>query len=191
MTVGQYERLVDTGVLDGEPIELINGLLVNKMGKKPPHVCASEAMRDELLPMLPRGWRLTIEAPIRIPDFDEPEPDLAIVRGTRSEYKNRHPGPADVALLIEVAETTLDRDRGEKMAAYARSNVPAYWIVNLVDRQLEVYSSPTPAGYQQRRVVVPGEEVSVVIDGTVVGRIAVSAIFPEGRADGVELDSDG
>src|SRR5947209_255453 len=78
MTVDQYEHLVETGVLDGQPIELISGLLVIKMGKKPPHVIACEATRDELLPLIPRGWRLTIEAPIRIPNFDEPEPDLAI-----------------------------------------------------------------------------------------------------------------
>src|SRR6516165_11758404 len=78
MTVDQYESLVAKGVLDGQPIELIDGLLVKKMGKNPPHVIASEAMRDELLPLFPRGWRLAVEAPLRIPDFDEPEPDLTI-----------------------------------------------------------------------------------------------------------------
>src|SRR5262245_60411751 len=114
MTVDQYERLVESGVLDGQPIELIDGLLVKKMGKRPPHVIASEAIRDELLRLLPQGWRLTIEAPIRIPEFDEPEPDLAIVRGSRDQYLDRHPGPADIGLLIEVADTTLGRDRGEK-----------------------------------------------------------------------------
>src|SRR3954466_2904924 len=80
MNVDQYERLVETGVLDGQPVELIDGLLVRKMGKKPPHGIAGEELRDELLPLIPQGWRLTIEAPVRIPEFDEPEPDLAIVR---------------------------------------------------------------------------------------------------------------
>src|SRR5262245_60847390 len=177
MTVDQYERLVETGVLDGQPIELINGLLVRKMGKKPPHVITCEAMRDELLPLIPRGWRLTIEAPIRIPDFDEPEPDLAIVRGTRDQYKDHHPGPADVGLLIEVADTTLDRDRGEKQLAYARGGVPIYWIVNLVDRQLEIYTGPTPSGYRNRRVVTPSAQVSVRIGRKEIGRIDGFAIL--------------
>src|SRR5438270_13988671 len=99
MTVDQYERVVEAGVLDGQPIELIDGLLVRKMGKKPPHVIAWEAIRDELLPLIPRGWRLTIEAPVRIPNFDEPEPDLAIVRATRDQYEDHHPGPAAIDRL--------------------------------------------------------------------------------------------
>ena len=186
MNVDQYERLVETGVLDGQPVELIDGLLVRKMGKKPPHVIAGEALRDELLPLIPQGWRLTIEAPVRIPEFDEPEPDLAIVRGSREQYEEHHPGPADLGLLIEVSETTLDRDRGEKKLAYARGGVTAYWIVNLVDRQVEIYTGPTPTGYRDQRIVRSDEHVDLLLDGHVIGRIAVSAILPRNRtADGV------
>jgi Uma2 family endonuclease len=178
ISVDQYDRLVATGVLDGEPIELIDGLLVRKMGKNPPHVIACEAARDVLLPLLPPGWRLAIEAPVRIPDFDEPEPDLAIVRGTREDYKKRHPGPADIGLLIEASETSLERDRGEKQLAYARGGVTTYWVVNLVDRQLEIYTDPTEAGYRQRRVLTAAEEVTVVLDGRELGRFPVSAVLP-------------
>jgi len=178
MKVDQYENLVESGVLDGEPIELIDGLLVRKTGKKPPHVIACEASRDELLPLLPRGWRLVLEAPVRIPDYDEPEPDQGIVRGTREDYEDRHPGPADIALLIEVSDTTLDRDRGEKRAAYARGNVSTYWIVNLVDRQLEIYTDPSATGYRRVRILKPDEEVAVVLDGTEIGRITVSDLLP-------------
>jgi Uma2 family endonuclease len=184
MSVDQYERLVETGLLDGQPIELINGFLVKKIGRKPPHVIACEAMRDELLPKLPRGWRLTIEAPVRIPDFDEPEPDLAIVRGTLDQYEDRHPGPADIGLLIEIADTTLDRDRGEKQLAYARGRVPVYWIVNLVDRQLEIYTGPTPSGYRNRRIVASNEQVVVMIGRKAIGRITVAAILPRDRTAG-------
>jgi Uma2 family endonuclease len=180
MTVDQYERLVNSGVLDGQPIELIDGLLVRKMGKKPPHVIASEAMRDELLRLLPRGWRLTIEAPVRIPDFDEPEPDLAIVRGTKDQYLDHHPGPADIGLLIEIADTTLGRDRGEKQLAYSSGGVPIYWIVNLIDGQIEVYTEPSPTGYRDRRVVTANEHVRLVIDEKEFGQIAVSSILPRG-----------
>jgi Uma2 family endonuclease len=181
MSVDQYERLVETGVLGDQPVELIGGLLVRKLGKTPPHVIAREALRDDLLRLIPQGWRLTIEAPIRIPDFDEPEPDLVIIRGTREQYEARHPGPADVGLLIEVADTTLDRDRGEKETAYARGGVPTYWILNLVDRQLEICTGPTPTGYRERRILPPGEHVSLTIDGKEIGRIVVASILPRNR----------
>ena len=182
LNVDQYERLVETGVLGTQPVELIDGLLVRKMGKRPPHVIACEATRDLLLPLIPQGWRLTVEAPIRVPEFDEPEPDLAIVRGTRAQYEDGHPGPADVGILIEVADTTLDRDRGEKESAYARGGVPVYWIVNLVDRQLEIGTGPTLDGYRERRIVLPGETASLVLDGTEIGPIDVSAILPRDRS---------
>jgi Uma2 family endonuclease len=178
MTVDQYDRLAATGVLDGEPIELIDGLLVRKMVKNPPHVIACEGTRDVLFPLIPAGWRLATEAPVRIPDFDEPEPDLAIVRGTRKDYKKRHPGPADIGLLIEVSDATLDRDRGEKQLAYARGGVSTYWIVNLVDCQLEIYTDPAETGYRQRRVLTAAEEVTVTLDGRELGRFPVSAILP-------------
>jgi Uma2 family endonuclease len=178
MNVDQYEQLGVAGVLHGQPVELINGLLVRKMVKNPPHVLACEAMRDQLLPLVPRGWRLTIEAPVRIPDYDEPEPDLAVVRGMRDEYKDRHPCPADLGILIEVADATLDRDRGEKLLAYARGRVQVYWIVNLVDRQLEIYTSSTPTGYQEKRVLGHDEQVTVIIDDQEAGQFAVAAILP-------------
>jgi Uma2 family endonuclease len=90
------------------------------------------------VPLIPRGWQLAIEAPIRIPEFDAPEPALAIILGAREWYDGRHPGPADVGLLIEVADTTHDRDRGVKALAYARGGIQEYWIVSLVDRQVEI-----------------------------------------------------
>jgi Uma2 family endonuclease len=182
MSVNQYERLVESGVLGDQPIELIDGLLVKKTGKKPPHVLACEASRDELLHLVPRGWRVAIETPVRIPDFDEPEPDLTIVRGTRDMYEDRHPGPADVGLLIEVSDTTLDFERGVKALAYARGGVSVYWIVNLVDRQVEIYTQPGPDGFQQRQIVPADGHVRLVLDGHELGQIAVFAILPRARS---------
>jgi hypothetical protein len=88
------------------------------------------------------------------------------------------PESKDAVLLVEVSETTLDRDQGPKLLAYARSGIPIYWIVNLVDNQIEVYCQPTPDGYRSRHDFKPGQDVPVVIDGVEVGRIAVSAILP-------------
>jgi len=83
-----------------------------------------------------------------------------------------------VALLVEVSETTLARDQGKKLAAYAKAGIPVYWIVNLVENQVEVYSSPGPDGYQSRQDFKPGQDVPVVIEGVEVGRIAVADILP-------------
>jgi Uma2 family endonuclease len=178
MTVDEYERMAGAGVLNDDRIELIGGLLVKKMTQNPPHPWAVEAAHDQLGPVLPQGWFIREEKPVRIPEFDEPEPDLAVIRGTRDDFRRRHPEPKDIALLVEIADHSLDRDRGEKRAAYARGRIPVYWIVNLVDRQVEVFSRPSARGYRSSRVYKPGEEIPVVIAGAVVGRIPVAAILP-------------
>jgi Uma2 family endonuclease len=177
ITIDEYEELGAAGYLDGPPIELINGFLVKKLGKSPPHVIACEATRDVVVPLLPPGWRLAIAAPVRIPESDEPEPDLAIARGTLRDYEKRHPRPADIGLLIEVADITLERDRGERQIIYARGGVPVYWIVNLVDKQLEIHTGPAEAGYRERRVLTAAEEVTLALDGQELGRFSVSDIL--------------
>ncbi len=175
ITVGEYERM--TGVLDDPRVELIDGYLVKKMSKKPPHIWAVTAVRKALAALLPAGWSWRKEDPVRIPEFDEPEPDVAIVRGTDEDYRNRIPEPNDVALLVEVTETTQGRDRCEKLAAYARGRIPVYWIVDLIERRVEVYTDPAPDGYARREDFASGSDVPVVIDGVEIGRIAVAAIL--------------
>jgi Uma2 family endonuclease len=127
------------------------------------------------------GWLCRKEDPVRIPDFDEPEPDVSVVRGTLDDYLDRAPRPKDVFLLVEVSDTTLDRDRGEKKAAYARARIPVYWVINLVDRQVEVYSDPARGRYRSTQVYQPGQDVPVVIAGSQVGQIAVKDILPRRR----------
>jgi Uma2 family endonuclease len=175
INVDEYERMA--GMLDEERIELIDGCLVKKMGKKPPHVWSVDAT-VEALKVLLHGWWCRQEAPVRIPKFDEPEPYVSVVRGSRDDYRDRTPEPGDVVLVVEVAETTLDHDRGLKKAAYARGRIPVYWIVNLVDRQVEVYSNPRAGKYRSGQVFKPGQEVPVVIERVRVGRIAVADILP-------------
>ena len=148
-TVDEYERMAE--VLDDSRVELINGYVVRKMPKKPPHVWAVICIVEAMPSLLPPGWTWRKEDPVRIPAFDEPEPDVAVLRGSAEDYRNRIPDASDVVLLVEVAETTLARDRGQKLAAYARSGIAVYWIVNLVDRQVEVYTGPGPDGYTVTR----------------------------------------
>jgi Uma2 family endonuclease len=176
LTVEEYERI--GGMLDDDRIELIDGYLVKKMSKKPPHIATVKRIYRIVPGMLPVGWTWQKEDPVRIPDFDEPEPDVAVLRGSNRDYDARIPDHRDVVLAVEVAETTLDRDRGPKLLAFARGGIPVYWIVNLVDSQIEVYSDPTPDGYRVRQDFQPGQAVPVVIGGAEVGRIGVAEILP-------------
>jgi Uma2 family endonuclease len=176
MTVDEYERLA--GMLDDPRVELIDGYLVKKIGKKPPHIWAVGSVLDATGSVLPAGWSVGKEDPVRIPDFDEPEPDVAVVKGSRDDYRSRLPEPADVALLVEAADRSLSTDRGPKRAAYARACIPVYWIVNLNDRQVEVYSDPSADSYRSAEVFLPGQEVPVIIAGIEVGRINVADILP-------------
>src|SRR5262249_53273480 len=159
-TVDEYERLAEANVLDDDRVALIDGYLVRKMPKSPPHIFTVAAILKALEPSLPgRGCRK--EAPVRNPNFDKPEPDVSALRGSMKEYRDRLAGPKDVGVLVEVSDSTLERDRGEKRSAYAGGRIPVYWIVNLVDRQVEVYSNPRARRYRSSQVYRPGQEVPV------------------------------
>jgi Uma2 family endonuclease len=109
----------------------------------------------------------------------QPEPDLAVARGQARDYLDRHPGPADVPLVIEVADSSLARDRGLKARVYARAGIPNYWIVNLVDRHVEVYSEPTDqATYARIETIGPDGAIRLVIDDAEVGPIAARDLLP-------------
>jgi Uma2 family endonuclease len=177
LTVDQYEAMVDRGLLTKrDRLHLIDGILVAKMTKKPPHVTACEKTRDALQGIFRAGWRVMVEAPVHISAYSEPEPDVALARGSVDDYRDHHPGPADVPLIVEVADSSLSEDR-EMVRIYGEAGVATYWIVNLVDRQLEVYSDPCPGGYRSCQILAPGEDLRVVIDGIEMGRVAVSDLL--------------
>jgi Uma2 family endonuclease len=175
ITVDEYERT--GGLLDDPRVELIDGYLVKKMSKKPPHISTVKAVYTILSKLLPKGWTWQKEDPIRIPDLHEPEPDVTVLRGSDEDYRGRIPDQTTVSLVVEVADTTLDRDRGPKLLAYAEGRIPIYWIVNLVDWQVEVYSDPAPDGYRSVQIFRPGRFVPVVIDGVEIGRLAMADIL--------------
>jgi Uma2 family endonuclease len=127
---------------------------------------------------LPDGWSTREDKPVQIPPSYEPLPDIAIVRGSARVYAQRHPGPADIAILIEVSDATVRKDHSKKLTDYPLGGIAVYWIVNLKANQVEVYTQPTESGYGARRDYKPGEEVPVVLDGVEVGRIAVADILP-------------
>ena len=174
-TVEEYEQIA--GFLDDDRVELIDGYLVKKMTKNPPHVIGCARTLATLARTAPAGWHGRPGEPVRVGRRTEPEPDVSLARGTVDDYLNGHPGGADVALVVEVADTTLAKDRRRKRV-YGPAGIPVYWIVNLNGRRVEVYTGPGPDGYASRTDYVPGMNVPLVIDGTIVGHIAVDDLLP-------------
>jgi Uma2 family endonuclease len=177
--VDQYEGMTKAGILTADDrVELINGYVVTKMPNGPEHIWAVASVEELLRALIETTWCLRKEDPARIPTLNEPEPDLVIARGPRARYLTRHPEPGEIALIIEVSDTTYHRDRDEKYPAYAKGGIPVYWIVNLAKRQIEVYTDPGPEGYRTRVDFVAGQSVPVVIDGQPIGALAVDDILP-------------
>jgi Uma2 family endonuclease len=178
LEVTQYHAMVQAGILtEDDPVELLEGWLVAKMPKNPAHRIATHQVLQVLVRVLPENWYADSQEPITTED-SEPEPDVMVVRGHTRDYADRHPGPTDVALVVEVADTTLRRDRTLKQRLYARAGIPEYWIVNLVDRCVEVYTNPAAAGYQHQQSCGPDEAVPVVLDGHEAGRVPVPSLLP-------------
>lgn len=178
LSVEQYHAMIDTGILrSGDPVELLEGILVTKMTKNPPHVTACKLVASELTRLLPRGFHVQTRDPITTHD-SEPEPDVAVVRGNARDYTNAHPTPADVPLVVEVADNSLRRDRGTKRRIYARAGIAQYWIVNVEARAIEVHRTPSGDEYAAHEVVPADGSVELTLDGAVAGAVSVAAVLP-------------
>jgi Uma2 family endonuclease len=181
LTVDQYRRMAEVGVLaEGEPVELLEGLLIRKMMKNPPHDTSLTLTQYAVADLLPAGWMVRVQCAVTTGD-SEPEPDVAVVLGPARRYAKTHPRPKDIALVVEVADASLFEDRGRKARLYARARLPVYWIVNLQESKVEVYTDPkggrSPA-YHQRRDYGTDESVPLVIEGEEIGQIPVKEMLP-------------
>jgi len=186
LTVDQYEQMVEHGILpETNRFELIRGRIVEKDVKNPAHPTATDLTRRAIERLLPAGWYVRKEDPVRIPKRrSEPEPDVSVVRGAIKDYATRHPDPEDVALVVEVTRTSVAKDRrGEprlrgRARVYGGGGIPAYWIVNLPRRRLEVYANPIGGAYPAPKILGETESVDLVIQGQVVAQIAVADLLP-------------
>ena len=182
LTVEQYHAMIEARVLtENDPVEFLEGVLVFKMPKNPPHSYSTDVAQKAFEAILPHSWCYKAQEPITLAD-GEPEPDGAVIWGSLRDYRQRHPGPADIALVIEVADSTLSQDRGIKLRSYARAGIPVYWIINLAERCVEVYTGPNnmapePA-YDHRRMYSVSDSVPVVIGDRPVGSINVADLLP-------------
>lgn len=177
LSVTQYHEMIRSGILtEADPVELLEGWLVTKMAKNPRHTLATQLTSDAINAVLPSGWFINVQEPITTLD-SEPEPDLAIIRGMRRDYADRHPHPNEIELVIEVADTSLQRDRTSKMRLYAFAEIPTYWIINLPEQRIEVYSLPKSeagnAGYQKQAYYSELDTVALVIQGQEITRFTV------------------
>jgi Uma2 family endonuclease len=139
----EYERLIELGVFQpGEAIELIGGELMVAEPQGAAHYTAILKTAKALEAAFGPGWVVRTQGPIGLDEDSEPEPDIAVVPGSPDDYGRAHPSRA--ALTVEVAESSLALDRGHKGSLYARAGLRDYWVLNLVDRVLEVYREPVP-----------------------------------------------
>jgi Uma2 family endonuclease len=181
-SVTEYHRLIELGVLnEDDNLELLEGYLVHKMSRNPPHDAAIQKGTRKWIRVLPPGWDLRAQSAITLPE-SEPEPDFAIVRGDENAYVTRHPTAADVGLVVEVSDSTLPGDRDDKGRIYARAGIPCYWIVNVQDRWIEVYTSPSgPVAdpkFGKRVDYRPPDSISLVLGNDAPILVAVQDMLP-------------
>jgi Uma2 family endonuclease len=179
LSVRQYKRMIDDGTIaEDERVELIEGLLVARSRRSRASIVAGNKALRILWRMIPPGWHVAKGVPIRASDWSRPEPDLAVLRGVVEDYDERDATADDTALVVKIAEAHLSADRTDLARLYATAGIPVYWIVNLVEGQVEVFSDPHRDGYQSHQVLGRGQDVPVVVAGIEAAWIAVSDLLP-------------
>ena len=161
----EYERLIETGFFQpDDPVELVGGQLIVAEPQGSRHFAAIQAAEEALRAAFGPGWQVRGQGPLALDEESEPEPDVAVVPGSFRDYVGGH--PSRPVLVVEVSESSLALDRDHKGSLYARAGIGDYWIVNLVDRVLEVYREPNPYpaapfGWRYGSAVVHGREASI------------------------------
>jgi hypothetical protein len=183
--VRQLRRMMAAGIFDDQKVELVAGKIY-VMTDLPPHTFAVWRFLKALLAMFAEAeWTVRGEQPILIGRYWAPKPDIVVLRGSDEIYATRHPRPRDLALLIEVSDTTYHRDRGRKWRRYAAAGIPVYMIVRLKgpDTLVEVWTGPTGRGRAARYSDVvrytarAGESVPIEVDGGERGQVAVADLI--------------
>jgi Uma2 family endonuclease len=157
----EYHRLVEVGILTPNArVELIDGAIHDMSPIGPFH--SGVTMRlNRFFQLRAKGrWMVWVQDAIRLDNYSEPEPDLMLLKPAPDDYVSHHPAPDDVFLLIEVADSTLEFDRGKKLQIYARAGIHEFWIVNLQDSTIEVYREPHFTGYEKKMALKAGDKAS-------------------------------
>ncbi|MGD2182900.1 Uma2 family endonuclease [Lusitaniella coriacea] len=180
-TVQDYHRMSDFGILDpNERTELIAGQITLMAAKGTAHVTTLRLLAtvlDALLGDLPVF--VSTQDPIQLDDFSEPEPDLAVIQGTVLDYAEHHPHPSDVALVVEVADSTLKQDCETKDKLYAQAGIADYWVLDIKNRQLHIFREPTPTGYTRHLILTePNQAVPLAFPNLTLSLTSILPTIP-------------
>lgn len=148
-TVAEYERMSEVGIFtEDDRVELISGEIVemSPIGKR--HVACVNRLTKLLVQAVGSSAIISVQNPIRLDDYSEPQPDVAVLKPRDDFYEQALPTPRDVLLIIEVCDATLEYDRQIKLPLYARAGIPEVWLVNHTDEQIETYARPVGAEHQ-------------------------------------------
>lgn len=190
ISVSQFQRMIQSGILrEGDPIELIDGLLVRKdrsargenlMGHNPRHALLVSRLMRLLAPLTVSGeCFLRVQLPVVLTEFNAPEPDVALVVGTEEDYTDRHPGPTDLLLVIEVADSSVTTDRSTKQRLYATAGISRYWLANIPEARVEVYEQPDIAAgaYARCTTFEAGQTLALGGESQSQVEIAIQSLF--------------
>ena len=153
--------MVQAGILgEDDRVELLEGEIVEMAPIGSGHAACVDRLTHLLVRQFAEKAIIRVQNPVHLGERSEPQPDLALLRSRPDFYAKAHPGPEDILLLVEVAETSVELDRDVKLPLYARAGVPEVWLVDLPGERIEVYRKPTPQGYQEVRQVRRGDRVA-------------------------------
>jgi Uma2 family endonuclease len=183
-TVDDYYRIIGAGLLpEGSRVELIRGQIVDMHAIGSPHLGMVIRLNRLIVPAVAGRGLVSVQNSVRLDMESEPEPDVVVLVPRDDDYDQPpHPGPSDVLLLIEVADSSLEYDRTTKAALYAQSGIGEYWVVNLTDRVVEVHRRPVAGSYQEKRDAAPGQALDIAALPGV--SFLVSDLFPQRRDAG-------
>lgn len=174
-TVAEYYKMAEVGIIKStDRVELINGDIIPMSPIKSPHAGIVDFLVEMLVITLHGEYVIKGQNPLRLSNTSEPEPDIVVAKFRKDRYASKHPRPKDVFLLIEVSDSTLDKDRKIKLPLYAKAGIPEYWIINIPKKQIEVYREPTDKKYATKKIYKKSQKVkSEAVDF----EIKVSDIF--------------
>lgn len=180
-TRGEYYRMAEMGLFDGRRVELIGGEIFEMSPQQSDHAEAVTLAQETMMQVFGQGYRVRVQLPLSLGLESDPEPDVAVVAGVPHGFRHAHPTTA--LLIVEVAESTLSFDRTEKASLYASAGITDYWIVNLVDRQLEVRRNPIPApaqlyGWEYAQITILTAADSVSPLAAPQASVAVANLLP-------------
>jgi Uma2 family endonuclease len=158
-TRDEYHKMAEIGLFQDTRVELLGGEIWNMSPQRRPHYRTIRAVAEALEAAFGPAFDIQQQAPLGLGSDGEPEPDVAVVAGSWADYDD-HPTITDVKLVVEVSDSTLTKDRTKKAHSYAQAGILDYWIVNLVNRQMEIYRDPSPEGvYQSVLILGPAESI--------------------------------